>query len=194
MPPSPSPRATPPIGTRSPRSSRPSRPTTPHRRRPRRGVLDDGLISALTPERLSAVLRPKADAAWHLHELTRGLELTHFVLFSSVAGVIGGPGQGNYAAANAFLDALAQHRAAHGLPATSLAWGLWQQERGMSEHLEEADLQRIARSGLLPIAQDRGPALMDAAVTADRAAAVVTPMDVAALRAHRTQAPSSSPA
>ncbi|MEU7104977.1 thioester reductase domain-containing protein [Streptomyces sp. NPDC046215] len=153
------------------------------------GVLDDGLISALTPERLSAVLRPKADAAWHLHELTRGLELTHFVLFSSVAGVIGGPGQGNYAAANAFLDALAQHRAAHGLPATSLAWGLWQQERGMSEHLEEADLQRIARSGLLPIAQDRGPALMDAAVTADRAAAVVTPMDVAALRAHRTQAP-----
>ncbi|MFF9525246.1 thioester reductase domain-containing protein [Streptomyces achromogenes] len=153
------------------------------------GVVDDGLVSTLTGDRLAAVLRPKADAAWHLHELTRDLDLSAFVLFSSAAGVIGGPGQGNYAAANAFLDGLAQHRAARGLTATSIAWGLWAQTTGMSRHLEEADFRRIARSGLLPITERTGTALLDAALAVGAPAVTATPVDLAALRKNAAQAP-----
>ncbi|MGW4079221.1 type I polyketide synthase, partial [Streptomyces asiaticus] len=124
------------------------------------GVLDDAVIGSLNPERLRTVLRPKADAAWHLHELTRDRDLSEFVVFSSAAGVLGGPGQGNYAAANAFLDALAARRRAQGLPATSLAWGFWEQRSGLTEHLTTG---RLARAGVLPLSTDEGLALFDAA-------------------------------
>ncbi|MEU7415013.1 SDR family NAD(P)-dependent oxidoreductase, partial [Streptomyces sp. NPDC042638] len=135
------------------------------------GVLDDGLLTDLTPERLEAVMRPKADAAWHLHELTRGLGLTAFVLFSSAAGTLGAAGQANYAAGNAFLDALAARRRAEGLPALSLGWGLWDTGEGMAAGLGETELRRLARDGILPLPADRALALFDRALAADGAPA-----------------------
>ncbi|MFC7987185.1 thioester reductase domain-containing protein [Streptomyces sp. NPDC057336] len=153
------------------------------------GVLDDGLITAQTPERLHAVLSPKVDAAWHLHELTRDLPLTAFVLFSSVAAVVGGPGQSPYAAANHYLEALAQYRHARGLPATAVAWGLWQQRGGMSGNLTETDLKRIARTGFRPVSEEQGPALFDLALDSGLAAVVATPVDTVALRDRRNASP-----
>ncbi|WP_410641657.1 type I polyketide synthase [Amycolatopsis sp. lyj-346] len=129
------------------------------------GVLDDGVISSLTPERLDGVLRPKADASWHLHELTEGLDLSLFALFSSAAGTFGGPGQGNYAAANAFVDALAGFRRARGLPAVALAWGPWANS-GMLGQLGGDTVARMSRSGLLPLSDEHGLSLFDLACAA----------------------------
>ncbi|MEV0425899.1 SDR family NAD(P)-dependent oxidoreductase, partial [Micromonospora sp. NPDC050495] len=145
------------------------------------GVIDDGLLAALTPERVDAVLRPKVDAAWHLHELTSGLDLAEFVLFSSAAGTLGTPGQGSYAAANAFLDALAVRRHGQGRPATALGWGLWAQTSTMTGHLGQADLVRMARSGVSPIPTDLGLALFDAARALALPHVVPTRLDVRAL-------------
>ncbi|MFE2521791.1 SDR family NAD(P)-dependent oxidoreductase [Streptomyces mirabilis] len=145
------------------------------------GVLDDGVIAALTPERLDTVMRPKADAAWHLHELTRDLDLDHFVLFSSAAATFGVAGQGNYVAANAFLDALAVERRASGLPGTSLAWGLWADTSALTGQLTEAARSRMSRVGALSAAE--GLALFDASVARDEAVLVPVRMDLADLRA-----------
>ncbi|HEX8870117.1 MAG TPA: type I polyketide synthase, partial [Lentzea sp.] len=142
------------------------------------GVLDDGVIESLTPERLSAVLRPKVDAAWNLHELTKNLD--RFVIFSSAAGTFGAAGQANYAAGNAFLDALAEHRRAAGLPAVSLAWGAWNQT-GM---LSEADAERMARGGTPALSVEQGLALFDAAIAGEDAVLLPLRLDLATLRDH----------
>ncbi|WP_413799337.1 type I polyketide synthase [Streptomyces iranensis] len=147
------------------------------------GVLDDGVIGSLTPERMAGVLRPKVDAAWNLHELTRDLDLSAFVLFSSAAGVFGNAGQGNYAAANAFLDALAQHRRAHGLAGTSLAWGLWADSSGMPGELDDADMSRMSRGGVVALSATEGLELFDAAYRTDEALLVPVRLDLAVMRA-----------
>ncbi|OEJ37966.1 hypothetical protein BGK70_07285 [Streptomyces agglomeratus] len=144
------------------------------------GVLDDATLEALTPEQLHAVLRPKADAAWNLHRLTAHLDLAAFVLYSSVTGVIGTPGQANYAAANAFLDGLAAHRHAHGQPATSLAWGYWAESSGMTGHLSQADVARMARTGVDALPTEEALALFDAALASGQP--VLTPARITTTR------------
>ncbi|MEM7674958.1 MAG: aminotransferase class III-fold pyridoxal phosphate-dependent enzyme, partial [Myxococcota bacterium] len=143
------------------------------------GVLDDGLFSAMTADQLSKVLRPKVDGAWHLHTLTAGHELGAFVLFSSFSGIMGGPGQANYAAANAFIDALAAFRRSRGLAGTSLAWGLWaQQGIGMTAHLSDADIARMQRQGLGVLSFERGLELLDGALARPEATLVPVPLDL----------------
>ena len=147
------------------------------------GVVDDGVIGSLTAGRVEAVMRPKADAAWHLHELTRGADLAAFVLFSSAAAAFGSAGQGNYAAANGFLDGLAAFRRAAGLPGVSLAWGLWAGISGMTGRLREADRARMARGGVRALPAGQGLALLDAALGRDEALLVQAGLELAALRA-----------
>ncbi|MFF8575621.1 type I polyketide synthase [Streptomyces sp. NPDC015408] len=147
------------------------------------GVFDDGLIGALTPERLAGVFAPKVDAVRHLDELTRGLALDAFVVFSSVAGLSGGAGQGNYSAANAFLDGLMSSRRAAGLPGISLAWGLWEQSLGMAGHLSAVDQARASRSGVLEISAAEGMELFDAALVSERSLLVPVKLDLRTVRA-----------
>ena len=146
------------------------------------GTIDSGLIDSMTPERLDRALAPKADGAWHLHELTLDAPLRAFVLFSSAAGLIGGPGQANYAAANAFLDALAAHRRARGLPASSTAWGLWDVDSAMTDHLGEADRRRLANSGMRTLSHEQGLALFDVMLNARQTLVIAVALDQRALR------------
>ena len=153
------------------------------------GVLADGVVAEMSADQLDRVLRPKVDAAVNLHELTAGLELTEFVLFSSIAGVFGGMGQGNYAAANAFLDALAHRRRSQGLAARSLAWGLWANDTGMTGGLSAADLRRIARGGIIAFDPAEGVALFDAAGAVDEPVLLPLRLDLPAVRALATGIP-----
>ncbi len=148
------------------------------------GVLDDGTIETLDGERLGRVLAPKVDGAIHLHELTSRGSDVELVLFSSAAATVGSPGQGNYAAANAFLDALAAHRRAQGLRGQSLAWGAWDQgSGGMTETLGEGDRARLARVGIVPLSAEQGLDLFDLARTLEQALLLPVRLDTAALRA-----------
>ncbi len=153
------------------------------------GVLDDAVVDSLTVERVDRVLRAKVDGAWNLHELTRDMNLPAFVLFSSVAGTVGTPGQGNYAAANAFLDGLAAHRRAQGSAAVSLAWGLWAQASGMTGHLQTQDVARMSRGGLAAMSSREAVALFDNALRFDRPCLVAARFDPAAMRRAGTHAP-----
>ncbi|WP_328710211.1 type I polyketide synthase [Microbispora hainanensis] len=144
-------------------------------------VLDDGLLGSLTQERLTAVNRVKVGGALALHELTRELPLTAFVLFSSVTGLIGNPGQGNYAPHNAFLDALAEHRRSLGLPATSIAWGHWDGEGIAGEEAREG----LRRSGFPPMAPDLAVSALEEAVAGGETRLVVARADWATVHAVR---------
>ncbi|MGW0244884.1 type I polyketide synthase, partial [Micromonospora chalcea] len=146
------------------------------------GVLDDGTVETLTPDRLDRVLRPKVDAAINLHELTQGADLTDFVLCSSLAGVLGAAGQANYAAANACLDALAGHRRHLGLPGLSLAWGQWAEASDLTADLAEKDRRRLAAAGIVPMPSPEALALFDAGRAATEPAVVAARLDLAALR------------
>jgi mycoketide-CoA synthase len=147
------------------------------------GVLDDAVVTSLTPERVDAVLRAKVDAAWNLHELTRDLGVSAFVMFSSMAGLVGSSGQANYAAANSFLDALAVHRRTRGLPAISLGWGLWDQGSNMTGGLASVDFARFARDGIVAMSSAEALQLLDTAMVVDEAFLLPARIDTTALRA-----------
>ncbi|WP_425557018.1 SDR family NAD(P)-dependent oxidoreductase [Kitasatospora viridis] len=145
------------------------------------GVIDDATVESLTPERMAPVLAAKADAAWNLHELTEGADLAGFVLYSSAAAVMGSPGQGSYAAANAFLDALAAHRRERQLAGQSLAWGLWAQASEMTGHLAGAGVSRLRRGGVQPMTTEQGLALFEAAAALGAPLAVPARLDLTGL-------------
>ncbi|HEY4018224.1 MAG TPA: type I polyketide synthase, partial [Pseudonocardiaceae bacterium] len=146
------------------------------------GILDDGVIGALTPERLAGVFAPKVDAVRHLDELTRGTDLDAFVVFSSAAALMGSAGQGNYAAANAFLDGLMASRRAAGLPGLSLAWGLWEQSTGLTANLSAVDQARMSRGGVLAMSPAEGLDLFDIGLQGDQALMVPIKLDLKTLR------------
>ncbi|WBB80647.1 SDR family NAD(P)-dependent oxidoreductase [Micromonospora sp. WMMD882] len=140
------------------------------------GVLDDGVLHQQSWERFERVFAPKVSGAWHLHRLTRDLPLDHFVLFSSIASLLGAPGQGNYAAANAFLDGLAHHRRALGLPALSVNWGAWG-DSGMAAALTDRDQQRWTDRGVGVIPPDRGLRLLGRVMAGHTPQVGVAPVD-----------------
>ena len=146
------------------------------------GALADGTIESLEEAGTARVFAPKVDAAWHLHELTRDADLTAFVCYSSASGTLGGAGQANYAAANVFLDALAERRRTEGLPATSIAWGMWDRESAMTSGLGAVNLARLHRSGIGEISDEHGLELLDAALAAERPAVLALPLRRRALR------------
>jgi NAD(P)-dependent dehydrogenase (short-subunit alcohol dehydrogenase family) len=147
------------------------------------GVLEDGLIESLTTEHIDLVMAPKVNGAWHLHELTEHAGLSEFILFSSAAATVGTPGQGNYAAANGFLDALAAHRRARGLPCRSLAWGMWDEASEMTGGLSEGDRRRIDRIGIASLTRRQGLELFDLARGIDQPLLLPMRLDMTALRA-----------
>ncbi|MBI0300910.1 SDR family NAD(P)-dependent oxidoreductase, partial [Streptomyces sp. PRKS01-29] len=148
------------------------------------GLLDDAVVTSQTPERLARVWAAKATGAAHLHTATADLPLSLFVMFSSAAGVLGSPGQANYAAANAFCDALAAHRRAHGLPGLSVAWGLWAQSSELTGKLAATDRARMSRSGITAMPNEKALSLLDAACAQDDPLCVAAAVDTAGVARH----------
>ncbi|MFF6783043.1 SDR family NAD(P)-dependent oxidoreductase [Streptomyces sp. NPDC012510] len=156
------------------------------------GTTDDGALGSLTADRLTPVLRPKTHGAWNLHRLTElHPEIRQFVLFSSAAATVGSPGQANYAAANAFLDALAHHRRARGLPALSIGWGLWERGSALTAHLDATDHRRLRSGGFRALPTEEALALFDETLSGRTPdpAVVAAPVDGAALRARHAREP-----
>ncbi|MCU1680114.1 MAG: ScnS2, partial [Amycolatopsis sp.] len=153
------------------------------------GVGDNALVGALTPERFDAVFAPKADAAWYLHELTREMDLAAFVMFSSAGGLVLTAGQANYAAANVFLDGLAAHRQAEGLPATAMAFALWDVGSGLGQELTEVDRARMTTQGLPVLSHEAGLAMFATALDSTRSTVVPIKVDTQALRARTDDIP-----
>jgi acyl carrier protein len=146
------------------------------------GTVDGGIVASLSAERLACVLRPKVDAAWNLHTQTRDLPLAAFVIYSSLSGMLGNPGQANYAAGNSFLDSLAHYRRAAGLPGSALAWGVWADEDGMAERLSRADMARMTGAGVIPLPSEQALAMLDVTLTLDQPVTAPAEFDPAALR------------
>ena len=147
------------------------------------GVVDDGVVGSLSRARVGGVLRAKADAGWWLHELTAGLDVGLFAVFSSVASVLGGAGQGSYVAANGFLDGLASFRRSRGLAGVSLAWGTWVAQAGIGRDLGEGLLARIERGGVAELSAGEGLVLLEAALDREEALLVPARLDLARIRA-----------
>ncbi|MFJ2116310.1 KR domain-containing protein [Streptomyces sp. NPDC087850] len=140
------------------------------------GVIDDGVVTSIDPAGLDRLLAPKVDAAVQLHDLTAGLDLAAFVLFSSLSGIVGSSGQAGYAAGNTFLDALAQHRRTQGLPGLSLSWGFWETASAMTSHLGDTDMRRMNTIGIGALTAEHGMALFDLAL--DSAAPHLVPVQL----------------
>nr|ARV85761.1 PieA2 type I PKS [Candidatus Streptomyces philanthi bv. triangulum] len=147
------------------------------------GTLHDALLTNLTPQHTHTTLQPKTHTAWHLHQLTQHTPLDFFILFSAAGGVLGSAGQANYAAANGYLDALADYRRGAGLPAVSMAWGLWEETSEMTGGLGDEGLARLRRAGVLPLSSADGLALFDLALGQDRPLVLPVRLDLAAMRA-----------
>ncbi|WP_434101194.1 type I polyketide synthase, partial [Streptomyces malaysiensis] len=153
------------------------------------GVLDDVMVESLSAERLAGVLAAKVTGAWNLHQLTLGHDVRSFVVFSSAAGVLGAAGQANYAAGNAFLDALAAFRRSRGLPGVSVAWGLWEQRSAMTEGLGDIELTRIARTGFQELSTEDGLELFDRATESPESLLLAARLDPRALGTADPNAP-----
>jgi NAD(P)-dependent dehydrogenase (short-subunit alcohol dehydrogenase family)/acyl carrier protein len=140
------------------------------------GILDDGVLLKQSWPRFENVMAPKVQGAWNLHRLTSALDLDFMVYFSAAAAIIGASGQGNYAAANTFMDALAHKRKAMGLPALSINWGAWA-EVGMAARLEAKDSQHLSNLGLQPIALEDGMKKLGEMIGLSRAQVIAMPVD-----------------
>jgi myxalamid-type polyketide synthase MxaB len=150
------------------------------------GVLDDGMLRQLSWERFARVLQPKMAGAWNLHRLTAAMELDFFVQYSSATSILGTPGQGNHAAANAFLDALAWHRRAIGLPALSLDWGAWS-EIGAAAERQVGERLKTKGSGTL--SPEQGLRLLERMWHSKSAQIAIVPIYWAQLDEHQTRRP-----